>query len=275
MTEPMSKGRMRTANQANAMLDHPPPRIVPTVAEVARDLCSCLRQAGNPERARGAQQYFKQAILALGVSAPALRRLVRERAQPLRACWQAREAISLCDRLLREPELEIRAAGILVLAAFKRELTPDRLQSAERWLRQRLDNWALVDGFCSAVLSPSLERYPHFETTVTAWSGAESLWLRRAALVTFVPLARHGRRLDTAYRLAQEHFDDPEDLLHKATGWLLREAGKTDRRRLRQFLLQHGPAIPRTALRYAIERFSASERTELLQTTRAPRKGTE
>jgi 3-methyladenine DNA glycosylase AlkD len=56
--------------------------------------------------------------------------------------------------------------------------------------------------------------------------------------------------------------------MHKATGWLLREAGKTDPARLKRFLLQHGPAIPRTALRYAIERFPAAARAELLQTTR-------
>ena len=95
------------------------------------------------------------------------------------------------------------------------------------------------------------------------------MWLRRAALVTLVPFARRGRRLVTAYRLAREHFADPEDLLHKAIGWLLRETGKTDGPRLKRFLLRHGPVIPRTALRYAIERFPATERAELLQATRS------
>ena len=61
--------------------------------------------------------------------------------------------------------------------------------------------------------------------------------------------------------------------MHKALGWLLREAGKTDMKRLRQFLLKHGPTIPRTTLRYAIERFPAKERAELLQKTRPLRAG--
>ena len=106
------------------------------------------------------------------------------------------------------------------------------------------------------------------EDTLSAWSRADCLWLRRAALVTLVPFARHGERLDLAYRLAREHFPDSEDLMHKATGWLLREAGKTDMPRLKKFLLRHGPTIPRTALRYAIERFPAAEKAGLMRATR-------
>jgi 3-methyladenine DNA glycosylase AlkD len=93
--------------------------------------------------------------------------------------------------------------------------------------------------------------------------------LRRAALVTLVPLARRGRFLELTYELAREHFSDREDLIHKATGWLLREAGKTDMPRLKRFVLRHGPAIPRTALRYAIERFPSKERAGLLEATRS------
>jgi hypothetical protein len=83
-----------------------------------------------------------------------------------------------------------------------------------------------------------------------------------------VPFARRGQSLDLAYELAGDCFSDREDLMHKATGWLLREAGKTDMRRLRGFLLEHGPRVPRTALRYAIERFPENERAHLLAATR-------
>jgi 3-methyladenine DNA glycosylase AlkD len=180
--------------------------------------------------------------------------------------------VALCDRLLREPELEIRGVGILLLAAFNQEFTPSLLTWAKRWLNTRLDNWALVDSFCASVLSPLLARHPSVETSLRQWSRAPKLWVRRASLVTLVPFARRGRLLDLAYTLAREHFADREDLMHKATGWLLREAGKTNSARLRQFLLQHGPDIPRTALRYAIERFPAAERADLLATTRVAKR---
>lgn len=240
----------------------------PIPAQVAREICSRLRRVGDPVRARGAQQYFKHEIVALGITTPALRSFARERARVLRQEWLAPQAMELCDRLLRERELEIRGAGILLLGAFQKELGPPILKQAEGWFKKYLDNWALADGFCGSVLSPLLERHPAVERALVSWSRADCLWLRRAALVTLVPFARRGRRLDTAYRLAREHFVDREDLMHKATGWLLREAGKTDMPRLKKFLLRHGPIIPRTALRYAIERFPAAEKAHLLQATR-------
>jgi len=157
-----------------------------------------------------------------------------------------------------------------MLGAFRREFRPALTRAARGWLETRLDNWALVDSFCGSVLSPLLQEHPGVEKTLRQWSGARGLWVRRAAVVTLVPFARHGRLLDTAYELAREHFADPEDLMHKAVGWLLREAGKTDPPRLREYLCRHGPAIPRTTLRYAIERFPAPQRRQLLERTRPP-----
>ena len=94
-------------------------------------------------------------------------------------------------------------------------------------------------------------------------------WVKRASAVSFIKLARRGIHLDAIYDIAVRLFPVQDDLIHKATGWLLREAGKADAPRLRAFLLKHGPAIPRTSLRYAIERFSETERKSLLAKTKA------
>ncbi len=237
-------------------------------SRVADEITARLRRMGDSTRARGTQQYFKNEIVALGITAPVLRLFVRERMGQLRHSWRLSDAIHLCHHLLQETELETRMAGILALAAFKRAFTLDLLPHAESWLEHRLDNWALVDTFCGSVLSPLLAQHPQAARTLVRWSRRKSLWQRRAALVTLVPFARRGQHLDMVYRLCLGHLSDSEDLMHKATGWLLREAGKTDRVRLRRFLLKHGPAIPRTTLRYAIEHFAATERAELMQATR-------
>ena len=86
--------------------------------------------------------------------------------------------------------------------------------------------------------------------------------------MAYVPLARHGKFLDAAYDIAGRTFPIRDDLLEKANGWMLREAGKKDPARLEAFLLRHGPAIPRTTLRYAIERFSEAKRKTLLKKTK-------
>ena len=241
----------------------------PTVDQVVRVFTGTLRTWKNSTRARTTQKYFKHDVVALGIDTPTLRAFVKDQVKPLKKVWTLDQAVACCDRLSQEPELEVIVAGFLVLGAFKKDYTEDLTSNAEQWLKGCLNNWALVDGFCSAVLSPLLEKCPEIEETLCVWSKDESLWVRRAALVTFIPFARRGRYLDRAYRLTREHLADREDLMHKAEGWLLREAGKTDMERLRQFLLKHGPAIPRTTVRYAIERFPTEDRAELLQRTRS------
>jgi 3-methyladenine DNA glycosylase AlkD len=241
---------------------------IPGVEAAARRIIRDLWARRDSARADGVQRYFKNAVAALGIDAPTLWEYARGELRRLKPAWTVTEAMALCDRLLAEKELEIRVAGILILGGFRKEFGPGLLPQAKRWLESRLDNWALVDGFCSAVLSPLFDRHPAAEQTLRRWSGALTLWARRAALVTLVPIARRGKHLGLAYELAGEHFGDDEDLMHKATGWLLREAGKTDMPRLKTFLLRHGPAIPRTAVRYAIERFPVRERKRLLELTR-------
>ena len=240
----------------------------PSVGRTAQAVIRTLRGWREPARAEGVQRYFKHAVAALGIETPKLRAFVADLLKTLKPSWSAEQAIDFCERLLGEPELEIRGAGILVLSAFCEQLTPDFLSHAKGWLEQRLDNWALVDSFCSSVLSPLLERHPVEEPILELWSDEPSLWVRRAVIVTFVPFARRGERLEAAYEVAREHLGDPEDLMHKAAGWLLRECGKTDMKRLQRFLLQFGTVIPRTTLRYANERFPAAQRARLLRVTR-------
>ena len=94
------------------------------------------------------------------------------------------------------------------------------------------------------------------------------MWVRRASAVALVPLVRRGLQLDLAYDIAARLHADREDLIQKAVGWMLREAGKADAARLERYLRAHGPSIPRTTLRYAIERFPKAKRTVLMRMTR-------
>ena len=92
--------------------------------------------------------------------------------------------------------------------------------------------------------------------------------MRRASAVSFIKLARRGQRLDDVYAVSRRLFPADDDLIEKANGWLLREAGKTDMPRLEAFLIRHGPKIPRTTVRYAIERFPEEKRKRILEKTR-------
>jgi 3-methyladenine DNA glycosylase AlkD len=241
-------------------------------ASVARGIHRILKARGDRRTAAQASVYFKphERIRTYGVSTPEFRRIERDLYQTIRNRWTVDDAFQFCDALVRAKYMESKAVGLLLLSRYKRNFTPAHLQSAKKWLEEQLcNNWALVDTLCPTVITPLLEKFPNLIGRVKKWSGSRNLWLRRSSLVSFIPLVRRGRALDDAYEVAETLFGDREDLIHKATGWMLREAGKTDPDRLRKFLLEHGPRIPRTALRYAIERFPEAERKQILVRTKS------
>jgi 3-methyladenine DNA glycosylase AlkD len=222
----------------------------------------------DPERAQNTQRFFKHPVSAYGVETPALRRIVRDWLLTLKHSWDLNRAVALCDLLIKEKQVESKGIGILILAGFKQQFSPELLATVKKWLESHCDNWATVDTLAPSILSPIIGEYPNLIPRIISWKNSPVLWVRRAAVVTFVPHARKGKYLNFSYTLAESLFSDQEDLMHKALGWLLREAGRTNQKRLKQFLLLHGPEIPRTTVRYAIEKFPEDERKRLLEETR-------
>jgi 3-methyladenine DNA glycosylase AlkD len=215
--------------------------------------------------------YFKRddRVTFYGVTLPTIRDAARDVWQRHRHRWTVADATRFCDALIRVPQLEAKSVGVIVLARWQGAFPRSLLGAVRSWLGAgHAASWAAVDLVAPSLLTPLVRRYPDLTGAVTAWAGARSLWVRRAAAVTFVPLARRGEHLGPAYDIAERLFRDRHDLIHKAVGWLLREAGKTDPPRLERFLRHHGPRIPRTTLRYAIERFPPARRQRLLRETR-------
>lgn len=242
-----------------------------TSAQATKKIISSLEDAGQPDRAAQARVYFKghEAVHFFGVSAPAMRQIERTLYQQVKDRWTVAEAVACCELLLQDKRQEARIIGMLLLARFHKKYERELFNEIENWLaKDYCNNWALTDTLAPTVIAPLLRRFPELLIRTVAWTTSENLWLRRASLVALIPLARKGEHLDMAYANAERLFGDPEDLIHKATGWLLREAGKADLPRLKAFLLGHGKRFPRTALRYAIERFPEKERKELLAQTR-------
>jgi len=177
--------------------------------------------------------------------------------------------MTLADGLISDPYLETKSVGIEVLARFRRSFTPRLLPRWKQWLARNYSaNWATTDTICGMLIGPLLVQYPELAARLRAWSTDHNMWVRRASIVGLIPLARKGMALDLVYENARMLHSDKEDLIQKAVGWALREAGKADLTRLEQYLMENGPAIPRTTVRYAIERFPEPRRRKLLEGTR-------
>jgi 3-methyladenine DNA glycosylase AlkD len=212
-----------------------------------------VRSLGDPDAARAAARYFKtgpgqyaEGDLFVGLRAATLRQLAREyRDLP------PEQAVEL----LQSPVHEDRSLALLILAdAATRGDAARKKQVYDLYLAHTrfVNNWDLVDVSAAAVVGGHLAERSRRPLVRLAKSA--SLWERRIAIVATQHFIRRGEFADTL-AVAELLLGDREDLIHKAVGWMLREVGQRDRATLEGFLRRHHRRMPRTALRYAIERF--------------------
>jgi 3-methyladenine DNA glycosylase AlkD len=240
----------------------------PSKARVKTALARMARPAGEFD----AERYFRgdHGLRFYNVGTVPMRALAKSVFQANRARWSAADALAFAGTLMQDPHLETKSVGIEVLALYKRDLTPAMLATFKRWLaRHWSSNWATTDAICGALIGPVLVSHPGRAGALRAWARHPNMWVRRASVVGLIPLARKGLAVDLLYANARTLHGDPHDLIQKAVGWALREAGKADLTRLERYLRAHGPSIPRTTVRYAIERFDERTRRDLLTATSA------
>ncbi|HYM22814.1 MAG TPA: DNA alkylation repair protein, partial [Vicinamibacterales bacterium] len=179
------------------------------------------------------------------------------------------DAMAFATLLIRDRHLEAKCVGVEVVARYRREFSPRLLPAWKRWLGgNHSANWATTDAICGILIGPLLVMHPTLASGMRAWTRDRNMWVRRASAVGLIGLARKGAAFDIIYSVARTLHRDREDLIQKAVGWMLREAGKQDAPRLEQYLRANGPSIPRTTVRYAIERFPEAKRRALLVATR-------
>lgn len=191
----------------------------------------------------------------LGIRVPVTRGIVKE--------YRNKVNIDICEKLIRSEWHEIRLAGFLLLIELYRK---SKKLKDEREIEEIVNkyieliphgnNWDLVDLVCPNILGDHLVERPEKREILDRFAGMNnSLWHQRVAIVSTFALIKANSFTDTV-RIARKYLTHKHDLIHKATGWMLREMGKRGGYdNLISFLDEHAASMPRTALRYSIERF--------------------
>ena len=224
-----------------------------------------LRARADQSRVPILQRFFKtgpgeyaEGDIFIGVTVPDLRRTCRE-------CAGATGDDRL--RLLRSEVHEERALALLLMVdAFKRADDAGRREIYGEYLANTdsINNWDLVD--CSAAPIVGAWLSDRSRRPLHRLARSASLWERRVAIIATHHFIRKGE-VDEAFAISDLLLHDEHDLIHKAVGWTLREAGKRDPAAERRFLASRYKAMPRTMLRYAIEKFPERERQAYLRGT--------
>ena len=227
--------------------------------EKQRQVLSRFFKTGKGEYGEGDQ--------FLGLKVPQTRMVVK--------AARLQVALPEISKLLHSKWHEVRLCGFLLLVEEMKEALPKRRHPGQPERRAALadfflrhacqaNNWDLVDLSCGNILGvfllhPLSDGSLPSRTILDTLAESSNLWEQRISIVSTIALIRQDQYADTL-RIAEKLLHHPHDLIHKAVGWMLREVGKRDIDVLRSFLSSHHCEMPRTALRYAIEKMDAVER---------------
>jgi 3-methyladenine DNA glycosylase AlkD len=229
----------------------------PITAEVTRD----LRKWGDTQRARVVARFFKaepggygEGDLFVGVPVPAIRHVAgKYKDLPL----------DIVEDLLQSPLHEVRMLALFVLTRqFSAAGKSGQSRVYRCYMRNigRVNNWDLVDLSAPLIVGPMVDG----GKTLDRLSESRRVWDRRIAVLSTMHCIRNNRFAPTLH-LARKLITDEHDLIHKAVGWMLREVGKRDAATLTDFLDVHHQTMPRTMLRYAVERLPPARRERYLR----------
>jgi 3-methyladenine DNA glycosylase AlkD len=234
-----------------------------TAIPTAQDAQRCLRSLGSPEQAANLARFFKtgpgqygEGDKFIGVKVPVIRKLAKEfKSLPLA------EVESLLHSQIHEERL---LALVMLVGQFEKADNAARKRIYDLYLAntEHINNWDLVDLSAPKIVGRHLEtrsRRPLHRLAKSA-----SLWERRISIVATCWFIWRDDFADTL-KIAERLLNDEEDLIHKAVGWMLREVGKRDETTLVEFLDEHCRVMPRTMLRYSIEKFPEKKRRGYLR----------
>lgn len=213
---------------------------------------------------RSAQNFFKEEIKGYGVKVPVVNKIGETFFREMKNCSK-QEVFALCEELWRSGYMEESFVACHWSYAVRAQYEVTDLEIFERWIRHFVNNWASCDTLCNHTVGEFLEMYPECISRLYVWAEAENRWMRRAAAVSLIIPARKGLFFDDILKIALILLHDTDDLVRKGYGWMLKAASEAHQKDIFDFVILHKAMMPRTALRYAIEKMPPEMKAEAMK----------
>jgi 3-methyladenine DNA glycosylase AlkD len=229
------------------------------VPDIIDDIRRELKAAADPATLASFQRFFKEGVTAYGLKTAEMRRVatlfwkqVKDRPKE--------ELYRLCEELFASGYYEDGAIAIGWAERLEPRYEASDFRVYERWLATCVHNWAHCDTLCNHPVGTLVMKFPAFLADLKRWTGSANLWVRRGAAVSLIIPGRRGLFLEDIFEIADQLLHDPEDLVQKGYGWMLKAAAEAHETEVFDYVMAHRADMPRTALRYAIEKMPTARK---------------
>ena len=199
------------------------------------------------------KNFFKEEIKSVGVRAAVVNKIAKEQFKSISNKPKS-EILELCDELWQSGYLEESIIACNWSYALREDYEPGDFETFRKWISSYINNWASCDTLCNHTVGAFIEMYPEYLSELKAFTASENRWVRRASAVSLIVPARKGKFLTDIFEIADRLLLDKDDLVQKGYGWMLKVASGTHEKEVFDFVMKNKADMPRTALRYAIEK---------------------
>ena len=207
----------------------------------------------NEKTKQSYQSFFKELVTAYGIKTATVNKIARDRFKDVKPLGK-QATFALCEKLLESDYNEEAFIALQWAYWLHDEYEPGDFAILESWIEKYINNWAKCDTLCNHAVGSFIERFPQYIDNLKKWTASENRWLRRASAVTLIIPAKRGKFLSDIFHIADSLLQDKDDLVQKGYGWMLKEASIKHQEEVLDYIIRNKILMPRTALRYAIER---------------------
>ncbi|MRR23815.1 DNA alkylation repair protein [bacterium] len=218
-----------------------------------------LREASDEKTRQAGLRYFREDVNLYGIRTKTVSEIARSNFTLIRKA-DKKDILELCDSMWQSGMMEESFVACVWSEKLASSFVEDDFAILERWVHSYVSNWASCDTLCNHTVGDFIQKYPEYIAELKKWARSENRWVKRASAVSLIIPARKGKFPDDIFEIAGILISDRDDMVQKGYGWMLKEASKPYQKEVFDYVMRHKAVMPRTALRYAIEKMPADMR---------------
>jgi len=222
-----------------------------------------LKQNSDKKTKDSAKRFFKEEVKTYGVKTAIVSKIGKQFFNELKN-RNKKEIFDLCEQLWISGYLEETFIACNWSYYIRKKYEPKDFRIFERWVKNYVTNWASCDTLCNHTVGSFLEMYPGYVRELKKWARSKNRWMRRASAVSLIVPARKGKFLSDILNIAGILLLDKDDLVQKGYGWMLKAASEPREKEIFDYVMKNKATMPRTALRYAIEKMPEDLKTKAM-----------